>query len=244
MANNRVAPASDESSEAKSADTGTIARRPRRERTGRRRQVLDAAALAFYTKGYDAASTQDIADEVGMLKGSLYYYVASKEEFLYEIISETHEGAIRAIAPVMNLRLDTLDKLTAMIVRQVEYFSANSIYSTIFFREFRALSEEHRATIDAKGDVYREIISSLLHAGRIDGTIREDIQPRVMSIAMVEMLNSIFRWYDPKGRVTPAAMAHELAMVLVVGVASAAAVAERGGLDAFREHIKTLTADG
>src|SRR5260221_14701391 len=100
-----------------SAGKGTE-RRPRRERSERRRQVLDAAALVFYSKGYDASSTQDIADEVGMLKGSLYYYVASKEEFLYDIISEIHEGAIRAIAPVMDLDLDTLDKLAAMIVRQ------------------------------------------------------------------------------------------------------------------------------
>jgi AcrR family transcriptional regulator len=246
MANDQVAPTSGKSSSAAlgPADNAPTRRRPRRERTGRRREVLDAAAFAFYSKGYDASSTQDIADAVGMLKGSLYYYVASKEEFLYEIISETHEGAIRAIAPVMNLKGDTLDKLTALIIRQVEYFSAHNIYSTVFFREFRALSAEHRATIDAKGDIYRELVSSLLHAGRIEGSIREDIQPRTMSIAIVEMLNSVHRWYDPGGRVVPATLAHELAMVLVVGVASADAIAARGGLDAFREHIRTLTENG
>lgn len=236
---NRSAPGEDEK-----AQKPAPQRRPRRERTERRREVLDAAAFAFYSKGYDASSTQDIADAVGMLKGSLYYYVASKEEFLYEIISETHEGAIHAIAPVMNLKVDTLDKLTAMIIRQVEYFASNQVYSTIFFREFRALSTERRAAIDAKGDVYREIVSSLLHVGRSDGTIRKDIQPRTMSIAIVEMLNSIYRWFDPGGRLGAGTLAHELAMVIVVGVASSEAIEARGGLDAFREHIKTVTADG
>jgi AcrR family transcriptional regulator len=250
MATNRVAPPSrtppgvPAPGNSDKPEKAASQRRPRRERTDRRREVLDGAALAFYSKGYDAASTQDIADAVGMLKGSLYYYVASKEEFLFEIISETHEGAIQAIAPAMNLKADTLDKLTAMIIRQVEYFASNQVYSTVFFREFRALSAEYRSAIDAKGDVYREIISSLLHVGRTDGTIRSDIQPRVMSIAIVEMLNSIYRWFDPEGRVGATTLAHELAMIIVVGVASAEAIESRGGLEAFREHINTVTADG
>ena len=230
---------------AKAARSGaTTERRPRRERSERRREVLDKAALVFYSKGYDASSTQDIADAVGMLKGSLYYYVASKEEFLYEIISETHEGAISAIAPVMDLELDTLDKLSAMIIRQVEYFASKHIYSTVFFREFRALSQEHRETIDAKGDIYRDIVSRLLRAGRADGSIRSDIQPHTMSIAIVEMLNSIHRWFRPGGRVNAATLAHDLATMIVVGVASSDAIEAHGGLDAFRERIRTLTADG
>ena len=226
------------------AQTTTPKRRPRRERSERRREVLDASARVFFSKGYDASSTQDIADAVGMLKGSLYYYVDSKEEFLYEIISEVHEGAIAAIAPVMDLESDTLDKLTAMIVRQVEYFAATHIYSTVFFREFRALSQEHRATIDAKGDVYRDIVSRLLRMGRSDGSMRSDLQPHTMSIAIVEMLNSIHRWFRPGGRVGSATLAHDLATLIVVGVASSGAIEARGGLDAFREHIRSVTADG
>ena len=55
---------------------------------GRRAEVFDAAAQIFYEKGYEAASIQDIADQLGLLKGSLYYYISSKEDVLYEIIEE------------------------------------------------------------------------------------------------------------------------------------------------------------
>ena len=59
---------------------------------GRRAEVFDAAAQIFYEKGYEAASIQDIADQLGLLKGSLYYYISSKEDVLYEIIdTATHD---------------------------------------------------------------------------------------------------------------------------------------------------------
>ena len=44
----------------------------------RRDEVLDAAAAVFAEKGFHAATTRDIADRLGLLPGSLYYYVESK----------------------------------------------------------------------------------------------------------------------------------------------------------------------
>jgi iron-sulfur cluster repair protein YtfE (RIC family) len=46
-------------------------------------EIIAAAAKVFRTKGYHAATVQDIADEVGILKGSLYHHVKSKEDLLY-----------------------------------------------------------------------------------------------------------------------------------------------------------------
>ncbi|HRD99765.1 MAG TPA: helix-turn-helix domain-containing protein, partial [Ilumatobacteraceae bacterium] len=43
--------------------------------SARRNEIVRAAAETFYSKGYDATTTQDIAEAVGMLKGSLYYYI-------------------------------------------------------------------------------------------------------------------------------------------------------------------------
>ena len=48
--------------------------------------IIEAAARMFDAKGYSATSTQDIANEVGLLKGSIYYYINSKEDLLFRII--------------------------------------------------------------------------------------------------------------------------------------------------------------
>jgi AcrR family transcriptional regulator len=44
----------------------------------RRQEVLDAATQLFHERGYAASSIQDLADELGILKGSIYYYIKSE----------------------------------------------------------------------------------------------------------------------------------------------------------------------
>ena len=53
----------------------------------RRQQIMDAAAELFSVRGYHGTSMQDIGQRVGLLKGSLYAHVATKEELLLEIVS-------------------------------------------------------------------------------------------------------------------------------------------------------------
>src|ERR1700751_2442260 len=50
--------------------------------------IVSAAAKVFRTKGYHAATVRDIADEVGILKGSLYHHFDSKEDLLYLVVKE------------------------------------------------------------------------------------------------------------------------------------------------------------
>ncbi len=51
--------------------------RPRKRRD---QEVIDAAAKVFYERGFADASVQDVADELGILKGSLYHYIETKED--------------------------------------------------------------------------------------------------------------------------------------------------------------------
>jgi len=54
----------------------------------------------FRTKGYHAATMQDIADAVGILKGSLYHHFESKEEVLYLIVKEPISRRSRPTIPI------------------------------------------------------------------------------------------------------------------------------------------------
>jgi DNA-binding NarL/FixJ family response regulator len=55
--------------------------------TRRRAEIISVTKRLFAANGYDATSIKDIADEVGLLKGSLYHHIASKEEALSAIVS-------------------------------------------------------------------------------------------------------------------------------------------------------------
>ena len=65
--------------------------------SARLREIYDAAARVFSEKGYDGASIQDVADAVGILKGSLYYYIDTKQDLLFGIIDEVHRDTLRSL---------------------------------------------------------------------------------------------------------------------------------------------------
>ena len=60
-----------------------------RQRRNRSQDVLEAAVRVFHKKGYASSSIQDIADEVGVLKGSLYHYIDSKEDLLARLFEDS-----------------------------------------------------------------------------------------------------------------------------------------------------------
>jgi DNA-binding transcriptional regulator YbjK len=66
-------------------------------RRNRSDEILQAAIEIFHQKGYAAASIQDVADTVGVLKGSLYHYIDSKEDLLARIFEGS--GLARSRAP-------------------------------------------------------------------------------------------------------------------------------------------------
>lgn len=49
-------------------------------------EILDIAEHLFETKGFDNTSTNDILNEIGIARGTLYYHFKSKEEILDAII--------------------------------------------------------------------------------------------------------------------------------------------------------------
>jgi AcrR family transcriptional regulator len=59
-------------------------------RSDRHDEILEAAISLFSRKGFAAASVQDVADAVGLLKGSLYHYIDSKDDLLFRILDESH----------------------------------------------------------------------------------------------------------------------------------------------------------
>jgi AcrR family transcriptional regulator len=216
----------------------TTTARPRRRVVHRRREeILDAAARVFQEKGYEATSTRDIAEAVGLLKGSLYYYIDSKEDFLYEIIKENHDGALAALESVNSVEGDALVKLAALVDVHVDYFTRNFTRSAIFFKEFRSLSAERQREITAEGDAYLDVVRQLLRDGQRSGVVDPNVDVRTASIGIVGMLNSLVQWYRADGLHSPRKIAREFAGMVITGLASEKAAAQAGGLEALRSMV-------
>jgi AcrR family transcriptional regulator len=181
----------------------------------RKQQILDAALVLFHERGYDATSTQDIADAVGLLKGSLYYHIPSKESVLFEIVRRAHEDLLALTDEALTLDAPPLERLRHLIARHCEYVAANTHAVTVFFTEYRALDQPHRKVIVAERDEYEQRIRDLIEQGQIEGEIAKDLMPKVTTMALLGMVNWLYQWYRDSGKLSGAEIGEQMAELAV-----------------------------
>jgi len=192
-------------------------RRPRVP--GRRRQdIRDAAARIFFEKGYGATSMQEIADAVGLLKGSLYHYFDGKEALLYEILRSGYEDATRSLNEVWALE-GALPRIRAFVTVHLRFRAEHRVAMSLA-QEVRSLRDPHRRAIETARDAYDGSFTSLVVEGQQQGVVRRDIDPTLATHAFLGMLDWSAHWYRPAGERTPAEIAAQYADIVVAGLAA------------------------
>ncbi|WP_179275786.1 TetR/AcrR family transcriptional regulator [Rhodococcus sp. 06-418-5] len=210
--------------------------RPRKDQPDPQRfqEILDGAATVFLARGYDASSIQEVADEVGMLKGSLYHYVKTKEDFLYEIIKRAFDAALIEVGNAVDLDGNALDRLTAFVRAHVEFTVANFTSMSIQFRERRALSENRRREITELGDAYTGLLRSILAEGRAEKLISDSLDVSLATWTILGQLNSLVNWFHVGGRMSVEELVQRLTGMILASVVSDEGVKRAGSLEAVR----------
>jgi len=165
----------------------------------RQDQILNAATRIFSEKTYHGTTLQDIADAVGMLKGSLYYYIDSKEKLLADIIIEAAKTLNEDLVRVEEADIGPVERLRQIIREHVKF---NAIYreaGTLFLTEKNVISSlemSELVEIFARRD--RLLAHALSHA--IEAGLYRQVDIRVTSLAIVGLCNSVLFWVRPTGR--------------------------------------------
>lgn len=157
----------------------------RRDQHSRRKGIIDAAAAIFQEKGYAATSIQDVADAVDILKGSLYYYIKSKDDLLFEVIQEVHQGGLANLEAGRNEEGNALERVRLFVTRHITYNGENLARMTVFFHDFRSLSPERRAVIVEERDLYEQHLRALVESGKAEGSVRPDVDPRMAAFSIL-----------------------------------------------------------
>jgi AcrR family transcriptional regulator len=181
--------------------------RPARKRSARakrrEREVLDAAAAVFARKGYAATSVQEIADAVGLLKGSLYHYIESKDALLYRLVSEVHDAVERNLEEVAAIPgLSPRARIERYVERQVAYTLANLELIAVYHNDLQHLSRRRRARISARRRRQEEFIRALVVEGQRSGAADPALDPAIAANCVFAVLIWVYRWYRP-GRDDP-----------------------------------------
>lgn len=172
------------------------ARSPRHNRDA---EILEAAIDIFSRKGYAAASLQDVANTVGLLKGSLYHYISSKESLLFRIFNEAHASAELLMAEIDALELPVDLRLREFVRRLTLFYLQDRARASVYFSEWRHLTGDDRETVMAQRRGFERYVRNLINEAKREGLTREDLDPKLASFYLIAAINGVLIWYRPGG---------------------------------------------
>jgi AcrR family transcriptional regulator len=183
----------------------------------RRGQILEKAAHLFCVKGYDSTSMSDIADEVGITKAGLYYFVESKEHLLYlitdyglDLLEQTVIKPLRSVEEPKAVLHELIKLHTHMVLNRPREV-------TIILHERTALTGVYREKILQRKKEYIDYVRNLLIRLQQRGEARRDLDPTAATFFLLGALNWIYQWYKVDGPLTEEQLAHELTELFTKG---------------------------
>lgn len=203
-------------------------RNGRRAGTPRRRdeEVIEAAVKVFYERGYSDATVQDVADELGILKGSLYHYIDTKEDLLLRLFEVLHADVDGILTEVIaEGGLNPLERLELYVRRQVLYNLDNLERVAIYYQDMERLGEARRKEVVERRKVHERFVTALIGEAQETGLADPSLDAKLVSNCVFATIIWTYRWYRTGGRSSRegiAALCADFVLGGVVGVRAAA----------------------
>ncbi|CRK85116.1 TetR/AcrR family transcriptional regulator [Neobacillus massiliamazoniensis] len=169
----------------------------REDRSAERKLIiLRTAAHLFIQKGYHATTIEDIANELRMTKGAIYYYVNSKEDLLFQCHTLVAAKCIERLQEIIEEKNPQAIKLEKAINSLVLYvIEENAVFNII--NRNSVLSKELYNKVIEQRDYYEDLFESILVEGINDGSFQTD-NIKLTKLLILGSINSISTWYKPR----------------------------------------------
>jgi TetR/AcrR family transcriptional regulator, cholesterol catabolism regulator len=194
----------------------------RRPASPRRRapQSIKAAARVFAERGFHGATTQDIADVLGIRQASLYYYFSSKEAALELVCLKGVEGFFEAGKKIAAGPGTARERLTSLIKSHLSPLVDRGDFVKVFLNERQHLPAESRRRIGRWSRGLERIFEDVIREGIMKGEFRANLDPRVTTLAILGMCNAVPSWHR-KENVNVSRISTEFARLAIEGVVKA-----------------------
>jgi TetR/AcrR family transcriptional regulator, cholesterol catabolism regulator len=170
-----------------------------RQRRDRRQEVIEAAVRVFHQKGYASASIQDVAAEVGVLKGSLYHYIDSKEDLLARIFEDSAGHFTAMLDEVSGLDAPPLERLRSFAYACSLWYLQNIERVAIYATEWKHLTGKRRKNVMAIRADYEKRLAGLIVEVKEAGEAAPDLDVDFATYYIFGALNGLPAWYRRRG---------------------------------------------
>ncbi len=162
----------------------------------RRDDLLDVAARLFAERGFHGTSMADLAEAMGVQKGSLYSLTTSKQELLATIARGGAAAFHEALDRVPDDGLP-LERVRAALRGHLATVAGQLDAATVFTREWRFLEEPERAAFRAERRRYEERWHALLRDAAERGALRADLDVDAAVLLLLSAANWAYTWLRP-----------------------------------------------
>src|SRR5689334_16589662 len=192
-----------------------LSRRP----TPRKRapEIIEAAARVFAERGFHGATTQDIADVLGIRQASLYHYFPSKEGALEMVCLYGGAGFVEVAKAIAAGPGSAADRLARLIKAHLAPLIDRSDFVRVFLNERQHLPTESRRRIGKLSRGLERIFEDVLKEGVRRGEFRSDLDTRLAVLGILGMANAVANWYRSE-EVAIDRISAEFARLIVAGV--------------------------
>jgi AcrR family transcriptional regulator len=163
----------------------------------RRDELTREAARLFAERGFHGTSMGDLADALGVQKGSLYSLTGSKQELLLE----TMRGGARAFHAALEAVPEdapAVERVRLALRGHLRVLADQLDVATVFTREWRYLEGENREEIVCERRRYEERWRALFREGVESGDLRTDLDAAAATLLVLSAANWAYTWLDPE----------------------------------------------
>src|SRR5208282_5978486 len=200
----------------------------RRHASQRRRapQIIEAAARVFAERGFHGATTQDIADVLGIKQASLYYYFSSKEAGLELVCLRGVEGFFEAAKAIAARPEGARKRLALLINSHLSPLVDRADFVKVFLNERQHLPTESRRRIGRWSRGLERFFEEVIKEGIAKGEFRAALDPRMATLAILGMCNAVSSWQRNEN-VDVAQISAEFARLVIDGIGTRPAASRR-----------------
>lgn len=175
---------------------------------GRRRQIMEIAAQIFARKGYRGTSMRDIGEAAGVLGGSLYHHIKSKDALFVELHHAALDAAEQQIAAAIDCHDDPWVRLEAACATLLDIQLDPHSLTMPMMNDFREVPEQVRTALIDRRDQFEQLFRSLV----ADLPLPAEIDRSIYRNLLLSQLNSAADWVRP-GRMMPRDIAAQIVRV-------------------------------
>lgn len=184
----------------------------------KRYAVLREATRIISRRGFHNTSLDEIAEGLGISKGTLYNYVKDKQEILFDCHMIALDLGDRACELAEALDGTGLDKLRLLLLCYIEWMYGEAGIGGIT-SDINALRPDDRRVVVQRRDRMDRALVELIELGVKDGSIVTD-DPHIAVFVIMGAVNSISSWYSRNGRLTIQEIARKIVAMLTRSIAA------------------------